>query len=160
MRNEVNMSKYGFLSVLEEELDKHFSYDFAMDWDKKNHAVEVSFILEVGLPEGVALENGGADDEGVALEEFVLFYNPSKSKFDADDYLTAIPYDPKKSFSREFLIYFAHFLQATADQGMDDLLDFLADPEAEDFEIAWNAAEFEKGKAELKETEWYGYPRY
>ena len=33
------MAKFGFLSVLEEELDKHLDYDFAMDWDKKNHAV-------------------------------------------------------------------------------------------------------------------------
>ena len=32
------MAKFGFLSVLEEELDKHLDYDFAMDWDKKNHA--------------------------------------------------------------------------------------------------------------------------
>ena len=30
------MAKFGFLSVLEEELDKHLDYDFAMDWDKKN----------------------------------------------------------------------------------------------------------------------------
>ena len=40
------MAKFGFLSVLEEELDNHLDYDFAMDWDKKNHAVEVTFILE------------------------------------------------------------------------------------------------------------------
>lgn len=24
-----------FLSVIEEEMDKHFAYDYAMDWDKK-----------------------------------------------------------------------------------------------------------------------------
>lgn len=40
------MAKFGFLSVLEEELDKHLNYDFAMDWDKKNHALEVTFVLE------------------------------------------------------------------------------------------------------------------
>ena len=40
------MAKFGFLSVLEEELDKHLDSDFAMDWDKKNHAVEVTFILD------------------------------------------------------------------------------------------------------------------
>lgn len=40
------MAKYGFLSALEEEMDKHFQYDYAMDWDKKNHAVEVTFVLE------------------------------------------------------------------------------------------------------------------
>ena len=40
------MAKFGFLSVLEEELDRHLDYDFAMDWDKKNYAVEVTFVLE------------------------------------------------------------------------------------------------------------------
>lgn len=153
------MSKYGFLSVLEEELDKQFRYDFAMDWDKKNHAVEVSFILEAGLPEGVKLEEFD-DEEAVALEEFILFYNPEKSTFDAEDYLTALPYDPKKGLSQEFIAYFADFLQAVADQGMDDLLDFLADETAEDFALVWNAEEFDAGKAELEEKTWYGYPRY
>lgn len=153
------MSKFGFLSVLEEELDKGFTYDFAMDWDKKNHAVEVSFILEAGVPEGVMLEEFEGE-EAVALEEFVLFYNPEKSTFDAEDYLVALPFDPKKGLSREFLTYFAEFLQAVADQGMDDLLDFLADETAEDFALSWNTKEFEAGKAELEEKTWHGYPRY
>lgn len=29
------MAKFGFLSVLEEELEKHLDVDFAIDWDKK-----------------------------------------------------------------------------------------------------------------------------
>ena len=29
------MAKFGFLSVLEEELDKHLDSDFAMDWIKR-----------------------------------------------------------------------------------------------------------------------------
>lgn len=153
------MSKYGFLSILEEQLDKQFSYDFAMDWDKKNHAVEVSFILEAGVPEGVMLEEFEGE-EALALEEFVLFYNPEKSTFDAEDYLVALPFDPKKGLSQEFLTYFAEFLQAVADQGMDDLLDFLADETAEDFALSWNTEEFEAGKEELEEKTWHGYPRY
>ena len=32
------MSKYGFLDVLEEEMDKVFPFDFEINWDKKNHA--------------------------------------------------------------------------------------------------------------------------
>lgn len=39
------MAKFGFLSVLEEEMDKYFTFDYAIDWNKKNHAVEVTFIL-------------------------------------------------------------------------------------------------------------------
>lgn len=54
------MAKFGFLSVLEEELDKHLQYDFAMDWDKKNHTVEVTFILEA--QNSSAIET--VDDQG------------------------------------------------------------------------------------------------
>ena len=31
---------------LEEELEKNFPFDFEISWDKRNHAVEVSFLLE------------------------------------------------------------------------------------------------------------------
>lgn len=153
------MSKYGFLSILETELEQHFNYDFAMDWDKKNHAVEVSFILEAGLPDGVSLAELEGE-EAVALEEFILFYNPLKSQFDAEDYLVALPFDPKKGLSREFLTYFAQFLQTTADQGLSDLLDFLTDETANDFAISWDAQAFEHGRADVVETDFHPYPRY
>ena len=39
------MATYGFLDVLEEELDKNFPFDFEISWDKRNHAVEVSFFI-------------------------------------------------------------------------------------------------------------------
>ena len=57
----------------------------------------------------------------------MLFYNPTKSRFEAEDYLTALPYEPKKGLSREFLAYFVDFLTQTAESGLDALMDFLAD---------------------------------
>lgn len=101
------MAKFGFLSVLEEELDKHLDYDFAMDWDKKNHAVEVTFILEAQNSGNVETidDKGEVSDEDVIFEDYVLFYNPAKSRFDEEDYLATIPYEPKKGLSREFLAY-------------------------------------------------------
>lgn len=156
------MAKYGFLSVLEEELDKHLDFDFAMDWQKKNHAVEVTFILEAQNQAGVETVDdcGEASNEDIFFEDYVLFYNPAKSKFDANDYLATIPYDPKKGLSREFLAYFAQFLNKAATEGLSDLMDFLTDETAEEFAIAWDSAAFDKGRAELQETEFFGYPRY
>lgn len=156
------MAKYGFLSVLEEELDKHLDFDFAMDWQKKNHAVEVTFILEAQNADSVETidDKGEVSSEDIVFEDYVLFYNPEKSQFDADDYLVSIPYEPKKGLSREFLAYFAQFLNDTAAEGLSDLMDFLADETAEDFAIAWDSAAFDKGRAELKEREFYPYPRY
>lgn len=156
------MSKYGFLSVIEEEMDKHFAYDYAMDWDKKNHAVELTFVLEAQNASGVETidDQGEVSSEDIVFEDYVLFYNPAKSTFDADDYLVTIPYDPKKGLSREFLAYFAQTLNEIATQGLDDLMDFLSDETAIDFGLNWDAEAFEKGRAELEEGEFYPYPRY
>lgn len=68
------MSKYGFLDVLEEEMEKVFPFDFEINWDKKNHAVEVAFLLEVQNTGGVALvdESGEESDEDIFFEEDIL----------------------------------------------------------------------------------------
>lgn len=156
------MSKYGFLSVIEEEMDKHFAFDYAMDWDKKNHAVELTFVLEAQNASGVETidDQGEVSSEDIVFEDYVLFYNPAKSTFDADDYLVTIPYDPKKGLSREFSAYFSQTLNEIATQGLDDLMDFLSDETAIDFGLDWDAEAFEKGRAALVEGEFYPYPRY
>lgn len=156
------MSKYGFLSVLKEEMDKHFHYDYALDWNKKNHVVELSFVLEVQNADSVETidDKGEVSNEDIIFEDYVLFYNPAKSKFDADDYLVTVPYDPKKGLSREYLAYFAQTLNDVAIQGLDDLMDFLTDETVTDFSLEWDTETFDNGRAELEETEYYGYPRY
>ncbi len=157
-----NMAKFGFLSVLEEEMDKHFTFDYAMDWDKKNHAVEVTFVLEAQNVASIETidASGEVSKEDIVFEDYVLFYNPAKSKFDKEDYLVTIPYEPKKGLSREFLAYFAETLNQVATQGLDALMDFLADENALDFGLTWDDEAFENGRAELKESEFFGYPRY
>lgn len=156
------MAKFGFLSVLEEELDKHLQYDFAMDWDKKNHTVEVTFILEAQNSSAIETvdDQGETSSEDIVFEDYVLFYNPVKSRFDAEDYLVTIPYEPKKGLSREFLAYFAETLNEVATEGLSDLMDFLTDDSIEEFGLSWDTDAFENGSAELKETEFYPYPRY
>jgi len=156
------MAKFGFLSILEEEMDKHFSYDYAMDWDKKNHAVEVTFVIEAQNKAAVETidDQGEVTQEDIVFEDYVLFYNPEKSKFDKEDYLVAVTYDPKKGLSREYLAYFAQFLNDVATEGHSDLMDFLEDDTKIDFGLEWNQEVFDEGKAGLEETEFFGYPRY
>lgn len=156
------MAKYGFLDILDGEMEKWFPFDYEINWDKKNHAVELSFLLEVQNANGIELldVDGESSAEDIFFEESVLFYNPTKSHFEIEDYLTVVPYEPKKGLSREFLTYFVDFLKQTAEEGLDALMDFLADPAAEEFEIVWNNEAFEKGRAGLTETEFYPYPRY
>ena len=90
------MATYGFLDVLQEELDKNFPFDYEISWDKRNHAVEVSFLLEAQNAAGVEMldEDGEVSSDDILFEEAVLFYNPAKSTVNAEDYLTVIPYLP------------------------------------------------------------------
>lgn len=154
--------KFGFLDVLEEEFEKALDFDFAIDWDKKNHAVEVTFVLEAQNAEGVETIDvaGEVSAEDVVFEDYILFYNPVKSTFDPEDYLVTIPYEPKKGLSREFLAYLASTVNDVATEGLSDLMDFLGDDTAVDFGLEWDAEAFETGKAELHETTFYPYPRY
>ena len=156
------MAKHGFLDVLEVALDKHFTYDYELNWDKKNHAVELAFILEAQNAAGIETvdDEGNASSEDIFLVEYGLFYNQDKSRFDEEDYLVALPFDAKKGLSAEFLAYFAGFPKDTADQGLDELMDFLSDETAIDFGLDWDAEAFEKGIADLVEGEFYPYPRY
>lgn len=156
------MAKFGFLSVLEEEMDKHFHYDYAMDWDKKNHAVELTFVLEAQNNQAVETidDQGQVTKEDIVFEDYVLFYNPEKSKVNPEDYLVTIPYEPKKGLSREFLAYFAHFLNDVATEGLSDLMDFLEDDSKIDFALEWHQEVFQEGQKGLVEKEFHGYPRY
>ncbi|WP_205029814.1 DUF3013 family protein [Streptococcus porcinus] len=156
------MAKFGFLSIIEEEMDKHFNYDYAMDWDKKNHAVEVTFVLEAQNKAAVETidDMGEVSQEDIVFEDYVLFYNPEKSKFDKGDYLVAIPYEPRKGLSREFLQYFVEFLNDVATEGQSDLMDFLDDDSKVDFGLSWDAQAFVQGQEGLEETEFFAYPRY
>ncbi|WP_308004671.1 DUF3013 family protein [uncultured Lactococcus sp.] len=154
------MAKYGFLDILDEELSKNFSYDFEINWDKRNFAVEVSFLLEAANPEGVVLSDadGVESEENVLYEDAVIFYNPNKSKFSEEDYLAGVAYSDK-GLSREYITYFVEFLQETADEGLDALIDFLNSDE-EEFMLEFNQEKFEKGLKNLEETTFFKYPRY
>lgn len=68
------MATYGFLDILEEELDKNFPFDFEISWDKRNHAVEVSFLLEAQNAAGVEMvdEDGEVSSDDILFEEGVL----------------------------------------------------------------------------------------
>lgn len=156
------MSKYGFLDVLGQKMEQEFPYDFEIHWDKKNHAVEVAFLLEVENKAGIETvdDEGNRTAEDIFFEEVVLFYNPLKSSVRKEDYLAVIPYEQKKGLSGEFISYFVAFLAETAEKGLDDLMDFLADDAAEEFAIAWDKEAFEAGRGKVEETDFYPYPRY
>ena len=77
------MAKYGFLEILDEEMGKSFPFDYEINWDKKNHAVEVAFLLEVQNSGGIETVDaeGNASAEDIYFEEAVLFYKSGQVSF-------------------------------------------------------------------------------
>ena len=69
------------------------------------------------------------------------------------------PYEPKTGLSKEFITYFVRFLQETADNELDALMDFLSSDQVE-FSGTIDLEKFKKEVAELSETEFLPYPRY
>lgn len=156
------MSKYGFLDILDKTMAASFPFDFEMHWNKKEHTITLAFLLEVENKEGIVTidDEGNQTSEDIFFEELVLFYHPVKSKVTEADYLTTIPFDPKKGLSSEFITYFVQFLTEIAENGLDDLMDFLADENAEEFAIAWDQNAFEAGRKQVEDITFYPYPRY
>lgn len=140
------MAKYGFLSVLEEEMDRQYPWDYAIDWHKKDHTVEVTLLLDIS--------------EELVLEDSVLLYQPSRGNVDKSAYLATIPYEAKKGVSREFLAYLASHIACVVKAGLESLLVFLEDETQETFSLDWNEALFLEGVDKLQETTFYPYPRY
>lgn len=156
------MANYGFLDQLDAELSKQFPYDYEISWDKKQHTVSVSFLIEAENQANLAMidEDGLLSEEDIAFEDTIIFYNPMKSRIKQEDYLAAFPYEAKRGLSSEFIQYLVAFLSEVAEKAQDDLMDFLVDETREDFVIAWDRTAFEEGQKDLVETTFFPYPRY
>lgn len=156
------MAKATMLTYLDEQLTKQLpDYDVAIDWDVKNHSVELVIRLFAENPAQLHLD----DAEGVASEEAIiefedgiLLVDPKKSKYDAADYLAVYPYEGKKGLRQGELDALVTYLKEVMDDGLSDLMDFLNDDDAaEVFELHWDRERF----AELvRENEAKGLTAY
>lgn len=161
------MKKETMLVYLDDQINKNIDeYDLAIDWDKKNHSIEVIIRLfaenkeneQIGDVEGTLSE-----EEYIEFEDGILFYNPAKSQPDSEDYLALIPYEGKKGIKKSVLDGFVVYLKDVLADGQSDLLDFLSDETAEIFELSWSQELFEQAiqQCENKMTDTYiAYPSY
>ncbi|QIL46097.1 DUF3013 family protein [Vagococcus coleopterorum] len=159
------MKKENMLYFLEAQLEKNLGdYDFAIDWNTKNHTVEVIAVIYA--------ENKGEqvidDAEGVQtaediieFEDSLMLYNPDKFTPNAEEYLTLIPYEGKKGIKKAVLVALGKYLGQVLTEGESDLLDFLDDDAAEVFELNWNQTEFDALLEKANQsTDYIAYPKY
>lgn len=162
------MKKTTILDYLDTAIEKKITdYDVALDWDTKNHTIEIVVRLfaenlahfELDDAQGVVSE-----EEIIEFEDGVLLFNPEKSIFDEQDYLAVIPYEGKKGLASSVADALIDYLNDVLAQGQSDLLDFLdAEDETAVFELKWDNHVFTRLVEEKQQNEkdvYLPYPSY
>lgn len=138
------MAKETMLTYLDRQVTKHLGdYEVAIDWDTRNHAIELIVRLFAENTTNVRIddkEGVTSEEEIIEFEDALLFYDARKTIFDADDYLATIPFEGKKGIKQSVLDAVIAYLPEILVAGQDDLFDFLAS-EADDatFELVFSA---------------------
>lgn len=162
------MAKKTMVSYLAEELESQLAdYEVGLDWDRKNHSVEIIFRLFAENPAKLQLDDADgvtSEEEVIEFEDGILLVDPKKSKHDPKDYLAVYPYEGKKGLRQGELDALVSYLQEVLDEGLSDLLDFLNSPDEGDdiFELKWDREAFRALVAEKtkKAQDYLPYPSY
>ena len=159
------MAKETMLTFLDEQLNKKLTdYDVAIDWDAKNHTIELVFLLFAENKEQWLIDDTegiGSSEEVIEFEDGILLYNPGKSKIDPEDYLACLPFEGKKGMKKQELLGLVDYIKEILDDGQSALLDFLEDEESEVFELNFEKTRYEACVAKYADQEQFiPYPSY
>ena len=162
------MKKKDLLTYLDEIIEKQVTdYDVALDWDTKNHTIEIVVRLfaenkaqfEIDDAEGIV-----SQEPIIEFEDGVLLFNPQKSVFDEQNDLAVIPYEGKKGLAKSVADSLVEYLNEVLAQGQSDLLDFLDEDDDEAvFELHWDnqkLAELVEAKQQNEIETYLPYPSY
>lgn len=162
------MKKENLLDYLDQAIEKTITdYDVALDWDTKNHTIEIIVRLfgenkahfEIDDVEGVISE-----EDVIEFEDGILLFNPQKSIFDENDYLAVMPYEGKKGLKKSVVDALIGYLNEVLAEGQSDLLDFLdTDDDTAVFELTFDnqkLAELVEEKQQHQSDVYLPYPSY
>ncbi|MBO0468039.1 DUF3013 family protein [Enterococcus plantarum] len=161
------MKKVTMLTYLDQQITKKITeYDVALDWNSKNHIIEVVFRLfaENTTHEQIDDAQGTvSEEEIIEFEDSILFYNPDKSSLAEEEFLAAIPYEGKKGINQSVLDGFVDYLNDVLTEGQSDLLDFLTDEGQVVFELKWSEEAFKEAVQKYQKADgdtYIAYPSY
>ncbi|GGC86995.1 DUF3013 family protein [Enterococcus wangshanyuanii] len=161
------MKKPTMLTYLDEQLTKKITeYDVALDWNTKNHSIEVVFRLFAENSAHEQIDDAAgtlSEEEIIEFEDGILLFNPEKTIVDEEDYLAVIPYEGKKGIKQSILDGLVDYLNEVLTEGQSDLLDFLTDEEQEIFELKWSDTAFNEAVQNYQKADgdtYIAYPSY
>lgn len=164
------MAQETLIDYLGEALEESdFEFDWKLEWNKKQHAIEVYFSIFAEQKEDNIIiediEGTAAQNEIIQFEDAICFFDPKKSKIQMDNYLKAFPFDFKMGIEKGYIEAILKTLRIVVTEGQSDLLDFASDPTIEEFELNWNDTNFDGTIKTLKDINRYSeekllYPKY
>ncbi|OTN77743.1 hypothetical protein A5886_002844 [Enterococcus sp. 8G7_MSG3316] len=141
------MAKETILTYLDQRLTKQITeYDVAIDWDAKNHTIELVLRLFAENPAHQTIDDAqgvASDEDIIEFEDGILLVDANKSTYEEEDFLAVIPYEGKKGIKKALLDGLVDYIKEILIEGESDLLDFLND-DAEDavFELTFDEQEW------------------
>ena len=161
------MAKETLLTYLDEQIEKKLAdFDVAIDWDTRNHTIEVIVRLYAENTNHMAIddqEGVRSEEEIIEFEDAILLYDDQKAVFDEDDYLAVIPFAGKKGMQQKVIDALITYLPEILVKGQDDLLDFLVSDEESVFELHFSPDYFQALQADMmtaKQERFLPYPSY
>lgn len=151
------MAKEDILTFLDQQIDEKITdFDVALDWNTKNHTIEIIFRLYLVSNESLVSEE---EVEAIEFEDGILLYT-EKSQFNVADYLYTLPFERKKGIESTTLSGLITYLNEVLVQGMSDIFDFIEDEEAEVFELTFDESRLQEIIANEGFTRWISYPKF
>ncbi|HJF18987.1 MAG TPA: DUF3013 family protein [Enterococcus columbae] len=162
------MAKETMLTYLDQLIDQKIQdYDVALDFDSRNHTIEIIVRLFAENTQHLALddvEGTQSEEDIIEYEDGILLYTENKSTFDEEYYLKTLPFAGKKGMQKAELAALIDYLQEILDQGQADLLDFLDENSTQEvFALHFDASIYvDKVKAyqEKLGQDYVSYPNY
>lgn len=161
------MAKDTMLTYLDEQIEKKLTdFDLAIDWDTRNHAIELIIRLYAENTNHLTIddqEGVRSEEEVIEFEDAILFYDDQKTSFDEADYLATIPFAGKKGLQQKVIDALVRYLPDILINGQDDLLDFLVSEDASTFELHFSKETFQHIQAEISNPNnerYLPYPSY
>lgn len=159
------MKKENILTYLDQQFDQILpQWDLALDWDVKNHTIEIVIRLFADNTTHLAIDdaNGVSSDEAVIeFEDGILLYDATRSQIVPQDYLATIPLE-KNGLAQAVLDGLVAYLQEIVTTGQQRLEAFLQTATATEFSLTWSEEAFQEcvHRHQKSNSLYFRYPRY
>lgn len=156
------MKKENVLTYLEKILEETLveRYDWALDWDTKNHEIRLffRFFVQNVSQQAIIDEVGTLASDIIEFEDSLSLYTKTPSA----ENLVAFPFQRKKGIEKAQLKAIIQTLEVCLEEGESDLLDFVCDEQANEFELHWPTDIYERcyEAEKAKDASFIAYPKF